>query len=252
MAGIFFKHVGKTYKDSQEKIEALRSISFDIKEKEFVSIIGPNGSGKTTLFMLLLGLIKPDSGRVVITPKNSSLGFVFQNYRDSLMPWATVIDNVLLPLEESKISKKKKLKLGQRALLEIGLDKFQDFHIYQISGGMSQLVALARALIINPEILLLDEPFSALDYQRSIKMQEMLANIWQKKKMTTLMISHDIDEAIYLSSKIVILSKRPGTVKDVVGNNLPWPRNFRTRISTQFQQLRSKILKQIEMDENTL
>ena len=246
------QNVKKHYREQKRTTEALKEISLEIKSGEFVSVIGPNGSGKSTLFSLLLGIIKPDSGKVILEPSNYRLGFAFQNYRDSLMPWATVLENLLLPLEESHLTLQEKQKLARELLVKFGLEKFEDSYIHQISGGMSQLVSLARSLIVNPEFLLLDEPFSALDYQRSVKMQEMLADFWEEKKMTTFMISHDIDDAIYLSDKIIVLSGRPGTIKEVIHNTLPRPRNFKVRLSDDFDKLREKLLRIIESNEIAL
>ena len=252
MPSVNLQNVKKNYREQKRTTEALKEISFEIKSGEFVSVIGPNGSGKSTLFSLLLGIIKPDGGKIIVEPTNFRLGFVFQNYRDSLMPWATVLDNLLLPLEESHFTIQAKQKLARELLSKFGLEKFEDYFVYQISGGMSQLVSLARSLIVNPEFLLLDEPFSALDYQRSVKMQEMLADFWQEKKMTTLMISHDIDDAIYLSDKIVVLSGRPVTIKEIITNTLPRPRNFKVRLSEDFDKLRERLLKVISSNEITL
>lgn len=252
MLSVSVQNVKKYYRDQKRTTEALKEISLEIKSDEFVSVIGPNGSGKSTLFSLLLGIIKPDSGKIILEPNNCRLGFVFQNYRDSLMPWATVLENLLLPLEESHLTLQEKQKFARELLVKFGLEKFEDSYVHEISGGMSQLVSLARSLIVNPEFLLLDEPFSALDYQRSVKMQEMLADFWEEKKMTTFMISHDIDDAIYLSDKIIVLSGRPGAIKEVIHNTLPRPRNFKVRLSDDFDTLREKLLRIIESNEIAL
>lgn len=252
MALLRLTNIRKAYKEQHKARKVLDDVSFEVGDEEVVSIIGPNGSGKSTLFQLALGIVKPDAGEIVMHPSAPRFGFVFQNYRDSLMPWSTVLNNVLLPLEESLMPKEEKMQLAHQALADVGLEKFAHFYIYQLSGGMSQLVALARALITEPEILLLDEPFSALDYVRTIKMQEMLAGIWQKKRMTTLLISHDIDEAIYLSDRIVVLSGSPAEVRKVIKVDLPRPRTFHVRVSEEFEKLRSTILRIIETNEISL
>ncbi len=252
MQSILLEHVSKSYPDQSQKRDVLKDISFQIKQGEFVSIIGPNGSGKSTLFSLLLGIIQPDSGKIIRTVQNGRLGFVFQNYRDSLMPWATVLDNLLLPLEQSPMTLPEKHTLAREILTKVGLQKFADYHIHQVSGGMSQLATLARALIVNPQLLLLDEPFSALDYQRSINMQEVVAKFCEQEKTTTFMISHDIDEAIYLSDTIIILSGEPGTIKEIIHNPLPRPRDFQVRLAANFEKLRARVLRIIESNETSL
>lgn len=252
MSSIKVDNISKSFLDHGKSTQVLDGLSFEIAENEFISIIGPNGCGKSTLFSILLGITKTDSGSLNIESGNRKLGFVFQNYRDSLLPWETVLENITLPMETLPISKDKKIELARKILKEFKLEKFQNSYIYQISGGMAQLVSLARAFVIEPELLLIDEPFSALDYSRSIKMQEMLSDVWQEKQMTTIMISHNIDEAIYLSDKIIILTQRPAKIKEIIVNNLPRPRKFETRMTNEFENLRKKILRVIENNENNL
>lgn len=248
MTIVDIKNIAKQYDDSAKSLEAIKDISFSINKGEFVSIFGPNGSGKSTLFEILLGISKPNWGDVAITP-GIKTSFVFQNYRDTLMPWASVLENVLLALESSQMPESLKLRKAKKVLSEIGLQRFQDAHIYDLSGGMVQLVALARAIVTDPDLLLIDEPFSALDYQRSIEMQKLLSKLCKRRSLATLMISHDIDEAIYLSDKIIVLSSRPSTVKEILSISFTGQKEERSRTGSRFTHYRKKLLRIIESNE---
>jgi NitT/TauT family transport system ATP-binding protein len=192
--------------------EALKNISLKITEGEFVSIVGPSGCGKSTLLSVIAGLIPPSSGTFI---KNyQSTGYMFQ--QDYLLPWRTIKSNILLGLEVKKNKTKEKVAYGIELLKGLGLEDFLDYYPNQLSGGMRQRAALARTLVLEPDILLLDEPFSALDYQTRLNIQQEVSLILRKSNKTVILVTHDISEAISMSDRVIILSKRPGTVlKDI-------------------------------------
>jgi len=209
-------HVSLIYHSLEGETPALENISFDVNKGEFIGIVGPSGCGKTTILSLIAGLIQPTSGRVLIEGKevegpSSKVGYMLQ--QDHLFEWRTIQQNVLLGLEiQGKVNKESKERAIE--LLETyGLGDFRNHYPQQLSGGMRQRVALIRTLAINPEVLLLDEPFSALDYQTRLALSDEVTNIIRKEKKTALLVTHDISEAISMSDRVLVLSKRPGTIK---------------------------------------
>ena len=203
-----------------DNLKVLENISFDVKDNEFITILGPNGCGKTTLLKAISGIINY-KGDVLINnkpPKDSKIGFVFQSYSDSLLPWRTVIDNISFPLELKNISKEKRYNIVKSFLKNTILEKFIDYYPYQISGGMQQLTNIARALIFDPEVLLLDEPFSSLDEDVKKQAYTGLLKFLQHKKVTTILVTHNYEEAKILSKKIIKLSNRPAKIMEVIGN----------------------------------
>jgi len=225
-------------------MHALEDISLSVSAGELVGIFGPNGCGKTTLLLCVAGVVEPSKGSVAIngkSPQDAIIGFVFQNYREALLPWRTCLDNIAFPLEltgEKKDSRRQKARTLVRELgLGIDLDSFP----YQQSGGQQQLVAIARALISNPDVLIMDEPLSSLDIKASISMRSQIEDIWITTKKPTLYVSHDVDACIYLSDRIVLLGDRPGRILDVLENPLPRPRSKFTE-SAEYHQLRNRIL----------
>ena len=203
---IEFNKVNKTFISEKEITNVLKDISFKVNQGEIVAIVGPSGCGKTTLLNLISGLIKPDDGNILIHGK---IGYMFQ--KDNLFEWRNVYKNITLGLE---INKKEinKAKIDE-ILKKYGLYEFKEYYPKQLSGGMRQRVALIRTLILNPDILLLDEPFSSLDYQSKIIVQEDIYKIIKESKKTTLIVTHDISEAIALADYVYVLSKRPSTIK---------------------------------------
>ncbi len=203
---IEFNKVNKTFISEKEITNVLKDISFKVNQGEIVAIVGPSGCGKTTLLNLISGLIKPDDGNILIHGK---IGYMFQ--KDNLFEWRNVYKNITLGLE---INKKEinKSKIDE-ILKKYGLYEFKEYYPKQLSGGMRQRVALIRTLILNPDILLLDEPFSSLDYQSKIIVQEDIYKIIKESKKTTLIVTHDISEAIALADYVYVLSKRPSTIK---------------------------------------
>lgn len=211
------KDVSVVYQTLTDEITALNNLTFDCNEGEFVSIIGPSGCGKTTILSLIAGLIKPTSGQVLINgqkvDKNINLGYMLQ--KDHLFPWRTIEKNINLPLEIKKINDKKSIDYSESLLKKYGLYDFRKNYPNQLSGGMRQRVALIRTLVFNPDILLLDEPFSALDYQTRLSVCDDVYKIIKQEQKTTVLVTHDISEAISMSDKIIVLTTRPALVKSV-------------------------------------
>ena len=206
-------HLSKNYHDLKDEIKALKDISFEVEDQEFISIVGPSGCGKSTLLSILSGLDKASSGTIEFDKKNCKIGYMLQ--KDSLFPWKTVYENCLIGLKiEGPIQEEDKKEV-LRLLKTYGLYEFKDKYPKSLSGGMRQRVALIRTLAIKPDILLLDEPFSALDYQTRLALSEDVYNIIKKEKKTAIMVTHDLAEAISMSNRILIFSKRPSTVKKV-------------------------------------
>ena len=204
------KNICKTYQAKNGEIEALKNISFDIKEGEYISIIGPSGCGKSTLLSIISGLENKSSGEIYIDGK---IGYMLQ--KDNLLEWRTIYKNVLLGLEIQKENTSENREYVEKLLKKYGLYEFKEKYPAQLSGGMRQRVALIRTLAIRPKILLLDEAFSALDYQTRLMVTEDIFKILKAENITALMVTHDISEAISMSDRVLVLSKRPGTIKDI-------------------------------------
>ena len=241
---IEIKNVSKSFPQNyqEEHLSILNNISLDIQDKEFVSLVGPSGCGKSTLLRILAGLLKPDGGEVLaggrkIEGPKSSRCMVFQDY--VLFPWMTVWNNIALGLKVKKQKKEEIQKKVSWAVDLVSLKGFEKSYPHQLSGGMKQRVAIARALVMNPEILLMDEPFGALDSFTRMKLQDELVNLCRKKDFTTVFVTHDCDEAVYLSDKVVVFSGSPAQVKEVIEIDLPRPRN---RTGAEFIRLRNHIL----------
>jgi NitT/TauT family transport system ATP-binding protein len=230
-------------------VEALRDINLSIKEGEFVSIVGASGSGKSTLLRIIDGLIAPNAGGVLVdginvTRPGPDRAMVFQ--QDSLLPWKTVIENVAYGLTLAKKPWSEASKVAGRFITMTGLSGFESHYPHQLSGGMRQRVNVARALAVDPRILLLDEPFAALDAQTREIMQTELLSIWRESRKTVLLITHQIDEAVFLSDRVIVFSARPGTVRDEVRIDLPRPRNLELKRTPEFSGLVDRIWKLIE------
>lgn len=227
-------------------VKALDRISFRIDESEFVSLLGPSGCGKSTLLHIVADLEKPTSGQVVFTPTGQSAArargsklwhsIVFQEF--ALFPWRDVADNVTLGLEAQGVPKKIRRQIADRYLDLVGLQGFEHKYPHELSGGMKQRVAIARALAMEPQVLLMDEPFAALDAQTRTVMQQELQRIWQETRKTVLFVTHSIEEAILLADRIVVLSARPGRVREIVPTELPRPRSDEVLASRRFAELR--------------
>ena len=244
--------LSKSYRQiGGESTVAVQEISFEVDKEEFVSFVGPSGCGKTTLLMCIAGLIPPSSGAVKVKgmeingpPQN--LVLVFQEYNKSLFAWRSVMGNVLFGLEvRGRISRDAEDKA--RHLIDlVGLEGFERHYPWELSGGMQQRVAIARALAYEPEVLLMDEPFGSVDALTRLELEDTLLRLWKELKATILFITHDIDEAIYLSDRICVLSRRPSRVVQRIDVHLGRPRNqLATRADPGFVELRNEIYKQI-------
>lgn len=234
-----------------ETTQALSHVTFDIKKGEFVSLLGPSGCGKTTLLRTIADLIKPTEGKVMIgdmTPeemrKNRQYGMVFQS--PVLYEWRTVLRNVMLPMEITHVPRPKRFEKAEKMLEMVGLSDYLDHYPFQLSGGMQQRVGIARALAMNPKILLMDEPFSALDEFTREKLNEDLLKIWKKTNKTVVFVTHNIAESVFLSDKIVVLSPHPGRVSAIVDIDLPRPRTRELRDTPEFNNYVVKIRNSFE------
>jgi NitT/TauT family transport system ATP-binding protein len=226
-------------------VTALDRISLDVAEEEFSVIVGPSGCGKSSLLRLVAGLIEPSAGMIsldgkVVTRPGRDRGMVFQSY--TLFPWLTVQDNVEFGLKLGGMALAERKRIAKRYIEQVGLNGFEKSYPKQLSGGMMQRVALARALANDPEILLMDEPFGALDSQTRSLMQELLLNIWEQSHKTVLFITHDIDEAILLGDRVHVMTARPGRIKEVVEIDIARPRNVDVLTSTEFIAIKRRIM----------
>lgn len=198
---------------------AVRNFSATVKPGEFVTLFGPNGCGKSTILKVLAGLEKYVQGQVSVAghpPGESDIGFIFQDFRESLFPWRTALDNISFPLECRGIGRRKSREQAMELCKELGMKIPLKSYPYQLSGGQMQMVTIARALVYRPKVLLMDEPFSALDYQTNAMMEDFLLDIWQRLKTTVLFVSHEIDQAIYLAQRILMLTRAPARVAEVI------------------------------------
>lgn len=225
---ISIKNIEKTFLTREELVvKALEDINLEITENKFVCIVGPSGCGKSTLLRIIAGLDTATDGKILFNrlehaKPTRDIGMVFQNY--SLLPWKTVLDNIALGLEFAGINKKERVEVASKYLDIIGMGEFAKAYPYELSGGMQQRVAIARALANDPKVLLMDEPFGALDAHTRIILQRELLRIWEKDKKTILFVTHSVDEAIYLADEIVIMSSKPGKIKEILNVDLPRPR----------------------------
>ncbi len=242
---IRIEHVTKEYASNGRKLKAVDDISFDIKDSEFICIVGPSGCGKSTLLRMIAGLEPVTSGEISmgdrkVTAPSPKIGFVFQEY--TLFPWRTVEKNVEFGLELKKLPPAELEQTASKYLDMVGLSKFKDSYPHQLSGGMRQRTAIARTLAVDPEILLMDEPFGALDAQTRNILQEQLLEIWHQEKKKVLFVTHNVDEAVFLSDRVIVMTARPGRIKDIIDINIPRPR---IRTETEVNKVRTTILKSL-------
>lgn len=244
---LHIKNLTKEYSAKETGILAIHNLSMSVKKGEFVSIIGPSGCGKTTVLKIVAGLLEPTRGTISFNRRRitketmKDISIVFQN--PVLLPWRNLAENVTLPQE---LNGEEKLNSILRNIELVGLKGFENSYPYELSGGMQQRLSIARALTLNPKMLLMDEPFGALDEMNRNKLNIELLRIWKKTKFTVLFITHSISEAVFLSDRVVILSKRPAQVKDVINIKLPRPRNLDLKESHRFQEHVKCIRKKIE------
>ncbi|MDU4961201.1 MAG: ABC transporter ATP-binding protein [Sporomusaceae bacterium] len=220
---IVIDNVGKTYNAGGGTLVALEAINLTINPEEFVVLVGPSGCGKSTLLNMVGGLLSPSSGQIYVEgltrDRDPAIGVVFQEI--GLLPWRTIAENISFGLEEQNLTAAERRDRLERYMTLVGLDGFGGSYPHQLSGGMRQRVGIARALAIEPDLLLMDEPFSALDAQTRTLMQEELLDIWQKTRLSTLYVTHNIQEAVYLADRVVVLSRRPGRISRIIPIELP-------------------------------
>jgi NitT/TauT family transport system ATP-binding protein len=246
----YYTKIGKS--GQQERIHALRDTTLTVADGEFVSLLGPSGCGKTTLLKALDGLVPIEAGEIrvggrKITQPGRDRAFVFQNF--GLFPWRNVLGNVVLPLEAAGRPKAEREKLGKHYIEMVGLTKFIEHHPHELSGGMQQRVGIARALATDPRILLMDEPFGALDAQTRELMQVELLQIWGKMGKTVVFVTHSVDEAIFLSKRIAVFTPHPGTIKDILEVPFAYPRTEGdVKLDPRFAEMRHHIWEMLRGD----
>ncbi len=230
---------------------AVEPTDLTVADNDFVTILGPSGCGKSTLLRMIAGLDTPSAGRIVLDGKTISgpgadRGMVFQSY--TLFPWLTVSENVAFGLRERGVAPRERAAIAGEWLAKVGLTGFANHYPKQLSGGMQQRTAIARALANDPAILLLDEPFGALDNQTRALMQELLLGIWERERKTVLFVTHDIEEAVFLASRVVVMTARPGRIKAVVPVDLPHPRHYTIKTSPEFSALKARLTEEIRVE----
>jgi NitT/TauT family transport system ATP-binding protein len=248
------RNVAKTYGSGAKATHAIADVSFAVEDREFVCVVGPSGCGKTTLLKCVGGLLRPTSGDVLLRGKQvtsppEEMALVFQEYGRSLMPWASVRNNVLLPLRHKKLARAERKELVEEALDAVGLARFIDHYPWQLSGGMQQRVAIARALAYQPSILLMDEPFASVDAQTRGDLEDLVLRVREEFAVTIVFVTHDIDESVYLSDRVVVLTHAPTEVKELIDVDLPFPRDqITTKELPEFTHLRGHVYRLIKRE----
>jgi NitT/TauT family transport system ATP-binding protein len=253
MSELIVKGVSRTFPGVRggAPVQALHPTDLDIAKNDFVTILGPSGCGKSTLLRIIAGLDRPTTGSVLlegkaITGPGADRGMVFQSY--TLFPWLTVRENVGFGLRERGIAARQTAEIVDSYLDKVGLRGFENHWPKQLSGGMQQRTAIARALANDPKILLLDEPFGALDNQTRGLMQELLLGIWEREQKTVVFVTHDIEEAVFMASRVVTMTARPGRIKSITPVDIPHPRHYSVKASPEFSQLRLKLTEEIRAE----
>ena len=241
---VHVENVVKKFNGRGGEMVALNGVTLDIHDNEFICVVGPSGCGKSTLLNIIAGLLEPTSGEVYCDGKlvegtGTDRGVVFQQY--ALFPWLTVKKNVKFALEMRGIKGKEADELAMKYLDKVDLTKFADHYPKELSGGMKQRVAIARAYAADPQVLLMDEPFGALDAQTRTQLQTELLQTWERDQKTCFFITHDVDEAIILAQKVIVMSARPGRVKAIINIDIPYPRDQETKMSQRFLELKNEI-----------
>ena len=252
-------NISKEFVSANQHTFAIEKIGFEVKEHEFISVVGPSGCGKTTLLMMLSGLMPPTSGEIILkgskvdTPP-PGLILLFQDYSRSLLPWRKVLKNVCFGLELKRqrrwFNGQDLKKQAEKYLEAVGLLKFKNHYPWQLSGGMQQRVAIARALACEPTLMLMDEPFGSLDAQTRAELEDFLLRIWERFRQTIIFVTHDIEEGVYLSDRVIVLAESPSRIVKEFQNDLPRPRDqIETRTDPRFLEIRNEILRMITHKE---
>ncbi|MGI5284059.1 ABC transporter ATP-binding protein [Nonomuraea polychroma] len=249
--------LNQVYESRGRRVEAIRSVTLGVEAGELVCVVGPSGCGKTTLLRCVAGLLPVSGGAVrvagvPVTGPPPRMAVVFQEYGRSLFPWMTVWQNVELPLKEKRLPAARRRELVTGSLEAVGLRDAADAHPWQLSGGMQQRVAIARAVAYEPQVLLMDEPFAAVDAQTRADLEDLILRLWRDLGVTTLFVTHDIDEAVYLGQRVIILSSSPTTVMEDLKIDLPPERDqLTTRSLPRFGELRGHVYRQIQRARGT-
>jgi NitT/TauT family transport system ATP-binding protein len=249
------RNVAKTYGSGAKVTRAIADVSFTVDDREFVCVVGQSGCGKTTLLKCVGGLLRPTRGDVLlrgrrVTAPPEEMALVFQEYGRSLMPWSSVRNNVLLPLRHKDLGRQQRKALVEEALDAVGLTPFIDHYPWQLSGGMQQRVAIARALAYQPSILLMDEPFASVDAQTRGDLEDLILRVREEFAVTILFVTHDIDESVYLSDRVVVLTHAPTEVKAIIDVDLPFPRDqIATKELPDFAHLRGHVYRLIKREQ---
>jgi NitT/TauT family transport system ATP-binding protein len=253
MSKLLVENVGKIFPAQRggQPTRALMPTSLSVGDNDFISILGPSGCGKSTLLRIIGGLETASEGEIMldgapVAGPGADRGFVFQSY--TLFPWLTVAQNIAFGLREKGVSERERLDIARKWADRVGLSSFVDHFPKQLSGGMQQRTAIARALANDPKILLLDEPFGALDNQTRVLMQELLLGIWESAQKTVLFVTHDIEEAIFVGSRVVVMSARPGRIKADIAVDLPHPRPYTIKTTPEFVALKERLVEEIRSE----
>ena len=242
---ISFQNVSKTFNIAgQVSFAALQNLNLDIEDGEFITVVGPSGCGKSTAMNIAAGLTQASSGQVMVdqsrvTKPGPERGVIFQQY--ALFPWLTVRENVEFGLKVAGHAKAERRRIADHFIGLVGLKDFADALPKTLSGGMKQRCAIARAYAVNPKILLMDEPFGALDAMTRVQLQDQLLQTWSQERRTVMFITHDVDEAVYLANRVVVMAARPGRLAKIIPVDLPYPRNEEIRFSPEFAELRNEV-----------
>jgi len=243
-AKISFRNVAKVFGAGANAFTAIQNLTFDIEDGEIVTVVGPSGCGKSTAMNMVAGLMSQSSGEVLVDGKPVSRpgpdrGVIFQQY--ALFPWMTVRENVEFGLKLQKLGKVERRERAMHYLGLVGLADFADSYPKTLSGGMKQRCAIARAYAVNPTVLLMDEPFGALDALTRVKLQNQLLETWSKDKRTVMFITHDVDEAVYIAHRVIVLAANPGRLQEIINVDLPFPRDDEVRLSPEFAEIRNRV-----------
>jgi len=249
---VLIQGVSRTFASARgHATQALLPVDFHVRDNDFVTILGPSGCGKSTLLRIVAGLDEPSTGRVLldgapVQGPGADRGMVFQSY--TLFPWLTVEQNIRFGLRERGLPAAQQKERSDYFIAQVGLRGFEQHYPKQLSGGMQQRTAIARALANDPKILLMDEPFGALDNQTRVQMQELLLGIWERQRKTVMFVTHDIDEAIFMASRVAVFSARPGRIKTELAVPLPHPRHYTVKTAPEFMQLKARLTEEIRAE----
>ncbi len=252
MSELSIQGVSRTFTAAKgQATQALLPVDFHVNDNDFVTILGPSGCGKSTMLRIVAGLDYPTSGRVLLDGRpvegpGADRGMVFQSY--TLFPWLTIEQNIRFGLRERGMPEAQQKERAAYFIAKVGLRGFEQHFPKQLSGGMQQRTAIARALANDPKILLMDEPFGALDNQTRVLMQELLLGIWEAERKTVLFVTHDIDEAIFMANRVAVFSARPGRIKTEIAVDLPHPRHYTIKTSPEFMELKARLTEEIRAE----